>query len=459
VTRRHPSRENPFRRGAVLIVAMLVVFALAGITLVLCRSMRVEMLASANAAAALQASAIQRGAEQYVLGVLAAEGENVPNLSEDQFAAVRVGGGYFWILRPQYDENDGSLPVFGLTPESGKLNLNSASYEQLMMLPGATEEIGSAIMEWRDGDETIERMGPESEYYLSLPEPYYSKNSSFETIEELLLVRGIDPLLLYGDGSAPPLGQSAGMRTTGSGGVMTDPELARGWYNLLTIRSREPNNTPDGESRIELDNVNRGSRRTQLQNRLRERLGQQRADQVMSALRTDDFPNIFAYALHVKLEPSELDLLADDLRGEDESLRGRININAAPRAVLACINGLSSADVDKLLARRESGTNGSIGWVLDALGESATRLTGITGRSYQYTADILAVSGNGRAFKRCRIIVDIRSGSPRIVYRRDLTDDGWPMDRQLLADIRAGQYQSSFAVGSPMAAAGGGFSR
>jgi hypothetical protein len=390
-----------------------------------------------------------------VLGVLASEGDNVRNLSEDQFAAVRIGDGYFWILRPQYDENDGSLPVFGLAEEAGKLDINAASYDQLMRLPGMTEEIGSAIMDWKDEDENVERLGPESEYYLSLPEPYYAKNANFETIEELLLVRGVTRTLLYGDGTAPPLGQTAGMRTMRTTGLMTDPALARGWFDLLTVRSREPNNTPSGESRIELNNVDRGTRRTQLQNRLRDRLGQQRAAQVMGALRTDDFPTVLEFARQVKLTPQELDLVADDLRGEGENLRGRININTAPRDVLLTVAGLDVNDIDKLIARRGNGTEaGSLGWVLETLGDRVSALRGITARSYQYTADILAVSGNGRAFKRCRIVVDTRSGSPEIVYRRDLTERGWPMDTQILAAIRAGQFQSSFATG---AMAGGQF--
>ena len=32
-----------------------------------------------------------------------------------------------------------------------------------------------------------------------------------------------------------------------------------------------------------------------------------------------------------------------------------------------------------------------------------------------------------------RVVVDMRTGTPQIVYRRDLTEQGWPMDRQILA--------------------------
>ena len=50
---RQPDRvRRPARRGTVLIVAMIVTFALAGTVLVLCRSMRVEVMAAGNLAAA-----------------------------------------------------------------------------------------------------------------------------------------------------------------------------------------------------------------------------------------------------------------------------------------------------------------------------------------------------------------------------------------------------------------------
>jgi hypothetical protein len=57
------------------------------------------------------------------------------------------------------------------------------------------------------------------------------------------------------------------------------------------------------------------------------------------------------------------------------------------------------------------------------------------------------VSGNGRAFKRCRIVVDMASGTPQIVYRRDFTERGWPMEMQILASIRAGQGPGNLPAG------------
>jgi Tfp pilus assembly protein PilX len=78
------------RRGTILIVTIVVCFALAGSVIALCRSMRVEMQASANEAASIEASAVERGAEQYVLALLTDYKDQLRSMSEDEFAAVPV---------------------------------------------------------------------------------------------------------------------------------------------------------------------------------------------------------------------------------------------------------------------------------------------------------------------------------------------------------------------------------
>ena len=46
---------------------------------------------------------------------------------------------------------------------------------------------------------SITGMGAENVYYLSLPQPYHAKNAPFDTMDELLWVKGIDPETFYGD--------------------------------------------------------------------------------------------------------------------------------------------------------------------------------------------------------------------------------------------------------------------
>ena len=55
----------------------------------------------------------------------------------------------------------------------------------------------------------------------------------------------------------------------------------------------------------------------------------------------------------------------------------------------------------------------------------------ITVRSYQFTADIAALGRNGRGYHRTRFIFDTADGSPKIVYRQDLTHLGWALGKRV----------------------------
>ncbi len=436
-------RQICFRSGTILIATMLVTFALAGCVIVMCRSMRVEALAASNLSASVQADSVERGAEEYLLAVLAQEGRNVSTLGENQFAAVPVGSAYFWILRPEYE--DPSLPLFGLVDESAKLNINSASYDRLMKLPAMTDDVASAIVDWRDEDNTPGNGGAENDYYLSRqPQPYYCKNAPFETVEELLMVRGMTRALLYGTGNAVPLGTVSSSRSNGS--LSTDPQLARGIYDLLTIYSVEGSGANTGGQRV---NINDRGQRNQLRDLLRKNLSKSRGDQIIAQLGRERVRDVFDFYIRFKLTRDEITKIEKNVTTiSSRTLRGRINMNSAPREVLLCLAGLESGDVDKILAQRTGATTSdSLAWVTEALGSKAVGLESqITATSSQYSGDILAVSANGRSYKRVRIVIDNRTSVPQIIYRRDLTDRGWPMDKQILNSLRAGQGPGSSIV-------------
>ncbi|MFO0825806.1 MAG: type II secretion system protein GspK [Gemmataceae bacterium] len=91
--------------------------------------------------------------------------------------------------------------------EGGKLNINAliaqdktgqVLYNALLKLPDMTPDVADAIVDWVDADETPRTNGAEAEYYQSLPTPYKCKNGPLNTIEELLLVKGVTPQLLFG---------------------------------------------------------------------------------------------------------------------------------------------------------------------------------------------------------------------------------------------------------------------
>jgi len=61
-------------------------------------------------------------------------------------------------------------------------------------------QIVDALVDWIDADERESDNGAESSYYQALDTPYGCRNGPIQYIEELLLVRGITPQVLFGDG-------------------------------------------------------------------------------------------------------------------------------------------------------------------------------------------------------------------------------------------------------------------
>ena len=56
-----------------------------------------------------------------------------------------------------------------------------------------------SVSDWRDADDVPGLFGAEGEYYSRLEPAYAVKNAPYETMEELLLVRGFTGQLLYGE--------------------------------------------------------------------------------------------------------------------------------------------------------------------------------------------------------------------------------------------------------------------
>jgi type II secretory pathway component PulK len=115
---------------------------------------------------------------------------------------------------------------------------------------------------------------------------------------------------------------------------------------------------------------------------------------------------------------------------------GLINVNTASSAVLACLPSMDIAKAEQLVNYRQSNQNNqdyrnSVCWVAQVLDPQTALQLGpyITGRTYQFTADVAAVGHDGRGYRRVRFVFDTSSGAPIIVYRQDLTHLGWALGK------------------------------
>ncbi len=443
------SAEHTHRsRGTILIVTIWVVLVLAGLALVFARSMRVAALVSANHVASLETECIAAGATAYIQARLTSGAEE--ETDEDTYKGMQVGEGYFWVLHSNLEDDD--TYDYGLTDEAGKINLNSASLEMLQNLPGMTAELAASIIDWRDEDSEVSTSGAESEYYLLQSEPYNCKNAALETVDEILLIKDASEELLYGE-------------DTNLNGILDDHEndgdlsepadnhngrLDTGFYDYVTVYSVEANTDSEGNERI---NINDADSRSDLQTALQENLKKERVLEIMTMVPTNPrYDNILDFHFQTALTSEEFGKIADRLTTSDEdTLPGLVNVNTASKEVLMCLPGLEESDADALLAHRDSANSEStsIAWVVEVLDSTKAVAIGsfITARSSQYSADILCLSGNGRAYKRYKAVFDMQTGSPRIVYWKSLTSFGWPLDEEIVSTLREGKPLTDAILG------------
>jgi type II secretory pathway component PulK len=270
------------RRGIVLIAVLIVIVLLTLAAYQYADMMTAEYKATENATRYVQAQLIARSGVHYVAGLLADPSAINGSLydNDQQFKGIQVGSsdspryrGKFWIVSPPSDPT-AATPLSGLTDEGGKININAMMrldptgktlYQLLLKLPNMTPDIANAIVDWLDPDDTPRQAsdggtlgGAESDYYLSLSPPYKCKNGPIDSLEELLLVRGVTPLLLFGNDT-----NKNGMQDNDDS--LGDGTFDRGWSAYLTVYSRETNVSSTGTTRFYLNDTNTQTLYTNLQ--------------------------------------------------------------------------------------------------------------------------------------------------------------------------------------------------
>ncbi|OGX23963.1 MAG: hypothetical protein A2787_02530 [Omnitrophica WOR_2 bacterium RIFCSPHIGHO2_01_FULL_48_9] len=121
---------------------------------------------------------------------------------EDLFKKIPLGAGYFEVA---YKSAGTKNILYGLQDEERRLNLNAINvqnykifYHLLTLLDvedRLAETIAAAVADWQDTDNEVTNKpwGAEDDYYMGLAASFHVKNSLFDHVQELLLVRGVTP--------------------------------------------------------------------------------------------------------------------------------------------------------------------------------------------------------------------------------------------------------------------------
>jgi len=136
------------------------------------------------------------------------------------FKNISVGDGQVSLTYNYFDEKSGLLETgYGCVDEESKININKAGLNVLARLfkivlacdDQQAQDLAACILDWRDADSEAPASsgGAEDSYYNNLSQPYAAKNSDFELLDELLLVKGFsdnvfekvkDYVTIYGEG-------------------------------------------------------------------------------------------------------------------------------------------------------------------------------------------------------------------------------------------------------------------
>ena len=395
----------------------------------------------------------------------------------------------FCVLAPSERDGDISGVRYGLEDESTRLNLaalmladessENGGRQLLMALPGMTEEIADAILDWIDEDDEPREFGAEADYYSSLDPPYAPTNGPPATVEELLLVRDVTPWLLFGadgnrNGSVDPHEEGAVLLSEAD----AEPgAMDRGWSAYLTLYSAEANTRPDGEPKIDLN----GGDLQQLYDDLSAEFDDEWATYIVALRQSGPFTGAKAGETGVtgQLDLSKparhkftqvLDLIGGKVSvtfdGDDEatviaspfaesplaysvylaklfdhvavntaeSIPGRININQASRTVLAGIPGMDEAILEGIIGGRSAEvTDQNPGhrhetWILAEsivdLAQMKALVPYITAGGDVYRAQVVGYFDEGGPSARLEIVIDATSDLPRMVFLRDISHLG-----------------------------------
>jgi general secretion pathway protein K len=244
MTRRCPGRRREGERGFALIAVLMVLAFVGVIGAEFAYSMRLEATAARSYKETLVAAHLAEAGVEQAIRELAGEFQYVGlgNDKDDDIDAECPLAFYtrdrLGIKRLPHREVPLGTGHFSycITDEEARLNLNTSPPDRVSRLLEALglekaerDVVLDSLQDWRDANENHRANGAESEdTYLKRPVPYRSKNANFDSVAELIQVKGITAKLLEGGDGRPGLVARATVKGSGQVNINTvTKEVAR----------------------------------------------------------------------------------------------------------------------------------------------------------------------------------------------------------------------------------------
>ncbi|HXC98947.1 MAG TPA: helix-hairpin-helix domain-containing protein [Verrucomicrobiae bacterium] len=443
------------RRGSILIGLLWCVALLSLVVIGVLHTARIDLLVGKNYGDRIQAHYLALAGVEKAEALLYQNARDRSRSDKNhsgelynepqQFRDVSLGRGVFRVFRRGREDEGGGV-IYGVSDEESRLNVNSADTNELMKLDGMTSDIAAAIVDWRNSGNNPAPGGAGQDYYTSLQPPYLPRNAPFETVRELLMVRGVSADLLLGkdahqNGFFDP-GEDLASADSRSGDAAADVDS--GWAGILTADSQIKNVNAAGQDRVNVQNASeteltsipgitpviaraivayRGRNQFQsIADLLDVTAAQNQNDAQAAALAAQGFSDQSqsgggqspggASGPQVIDEDLFQDIADDVTLDTGETRSGIININTAGVDVLCCIPGIDRPLAQAIVSyRQSSGYFPSIGGLLKVPGM------------------------NRQLFKQAAPFVDARSETYRILSEGRVNSTGTRQRLQVIVHI------------------------
>ncbi len=417
------------QKGIILVIVLWLIVILSAIAVGFGHSMLVEYRIMANQSDKLLTMELAKAGIEEGIAILANDSTEAGMLTspwhsgESETWTVAFGDGTFTLFNDR-PENEEEIS-YGIMDENSKINLNTATKAVLMKLPNVDEVIADSIIDWRSATAKASANGAKDEYYTQLTPPYSCKNGPFDTVEELLLVKGITPAILYGEDA----NQNGLLDANENDGDVsyppdnTDGKLDRGLYPYVTVYSSDINKSISGQERIYLPSASY----SQLRRFTSYGLSTRDIIAISDYLESHKDIRSLGDLLDVNgMTTEKLGLIADYVTfSRAQSVVGLVNINTAPRSVLLALPGMDETKADQIIERR-IGTEGpfkNVGDVGNVLDKTTFKqvIDSITVRSSQFRIQSLGKLNDKKAFTRLLVVVDRYQLPISPLYYRDIS--------------------------------------
>jgi general secretion pathway protein K len=246
-----PTRNE---RGVALILVLLMVSVIVVLTLQLNISSRSQVHEAANLGDGIRVLYIAKSGLFAGMGLLSEDRGDADTLNEawSQTEALSEQSKTYF---------DGGYVDLVIEDESGKININKLvdgkgfnnamkgvltrllSQPQFKLQDREVEDLLNAVKDWIDADTEVTGNGAENAYYQGLGKSYTVRNGPMESIDELLMVRGVTRELYYGTPERPGLARLLTVQGEGSVNINTAPKEV--------LRALSPSITEDAASRMD----------------------------------------------------------------------------------------------------------------------------------------------------------------------------------------------------------------